>query len=194
MKITGHINIIDGTTKEVLVDKHNQIHFENFSEALAKSISSGPLNSNDTSSASGFIKSIAFGNGGTDVSPSGVITYKSPNYTGSSSTLYSQTFSKIVNQFISNNTDSTNNKLTISHLSGKAFTDILIQCQLGYNEPSGQYAFDNSIDVNGSYVFDELGLITTGGKLITHVIFHPIQKSTNRLLRISYTLRVSSLS
>jgi len=194
MKITGHVNIIDGITNEVLVDKDNAIHYENFSEALAKSISSGPLNASDSSSASGFIKTIALGNGGTDVSPAGIITYKSPNYTGTSSTLYNQTYFKIINQQFSNNLDPTSNNLTISHITGKAYSDILIQCTLNYTEPAGQYAFDNSVDSNGVYVFDELGLQSTGGKLLTHVIFHPVQKSTNRFIKISYTIRIQTLS
>ena len=32
------------------------------------------------------------------------------------------------------------------------------------------------------------------GRLITHVIFHPVQKSLNRLIQIDYTVRVQSLS
>ena len=47
-------------------------------------------------------------------------------------------------------------------------------------------------------MFDELGLVsyspTGNGKLLTHVIFHPVQKSLNRLIQIDYTLRVQSLT
>ena len=45
---------------------------------------------------------------------------------------------------------------------------------------------------------DELGLKSYSpagaGRLITHVIFHPVQKSLNRLVQIDYTVRVQSLS
>ena len=46
---------------------------------------------------------------------------------------------------------------------------------------------------------DELGLKSIGqdgteGKLLTHVVFHPVQKSLNRLLQIDYTIRVQSLT
>ena len=48
------------------------------------------------------------------------------------------------------------------------------------------------------FVFDELGLKSYDpngtGKLLTHVVFHPVQKSLNRLLQIDYTVRVQSLT
>ena len=47
-------------------------------------------------------------------------------------------------------------------------------------------------------MFDELGLTSYAssgtGKLLTHVIFHPVQKSLNRLIQIDYTVRVQSLT
>ena len=194
LDIKGWVKITDVVTGQTLVDRSNAIHYENFSEALARSISAGPLNANDVESASGFVKTMAFGNGGTDVSPTGVITYKTPNYTGASATLYNQTYYKVVNQNFSDNRDPVNNLLTVSHLVGKAYTDILVSCRLDYSEPSGQQSFDNTTDYNGTYVFDELGLVATGGKLLTHVIFHPVQKSLNRLIQIDYTVRIQSLT
>ena len=69
---------------------------------------------------------------------------------------------------------------------------------LDYGEPSGQDAFDTATDTESLYVFDELGLrswnSTGTGNLLTHVIFHPVQKSLNRLIQIDYTVRVQSLS
>jgi hypothetical protein len=194
LDIKGWIKITDPKSNTVLVDKANAIHYENFSEALARSISAGPLNANDVESANGFIKSMAFGNGGTDVSPTGVITYKTPNYVGSAATLYNATYSKVVNQNFANNDDAVNTNITVNHLVGKAYTDILVTCLLNYAEPSGQQTFDNTTDFNGTYVFDELGLQSAGGKLLTHVIFHPVQKSLNRLIQIEYTIRIQTLS
>ena len=47
-------------------------------------------------------------------------------------------------------------------------------------------------------LFDELGLKSYNpngeGKLLTHVVFHPVQKSLNRLLQVDYTIRVQSLT
>lgn len=84
--------------------------------------------------------------------------------------------------------------MTVSHLVGKAYTDILVSCRLEYNEPNEQMAFDTTTDSNSTYVFDELGLKSAGGKLLTHVIFHPVQKSQNRLIQIDYTIRVQTLT
>ena len=69
---------------------------------------------------------------------------------------------------------------------------------LDYGEPSGQDALDNATGSDSLYVSDELGLVsyaTSGtGRLLTHVIFHPVQKSLNRLIQIDYTVRVQSLT
>ena len=95
--------------------------------------------------------------------------------------------------------DSANNKMTVLHTAGKVYTDILVTCLLDYGEPAGQQAFDNSTNFNGEYVFDELGLKTWNGsadnlRLITHVIFHPVQKSLNRQIQIDYTIRIQTLT
>ena len=69
---------------------------------------------------------------------------------------------------------------------------------LDYGEPEGQDALDNATGNESLYVFDELGLVSYSssgtGRLLTHVIFHPVQKSLNRLIQIDYTVRVQSLT
>jgi hypothetical protein len=146
----------------------------------------------------GWISEMAFGNGGTVVDPTGLITYLTPNTTGVNSSLYNQTFSKIVDQNSALNCDSVRNKMEVRHVSGATYSDILVSCLLDYGEPAGQEAFDNSTDLSGDFVFDELGLKSYDpngdGKLLTHVIFHPVQKSLNRLLQIDYTIRIQSLT
>jgi hypothetical protein len=97
------------------------------------------------------------------------------------------------------NSDPTKNKLTVLHTSGQVYTDVLVSCLLDYGEPPEQQAFDNSTNFNGEFVFDELGLKAWNGsadnlRLITHVIFHPVQKSLNRQIQIDYTLRIQTLS
>jgi hypothetical protein len=93
--------------------------------------------------------------------------------------------------------------MTVTHTTGKVYTDILVQCLLDYGEPAGQNAFDNSTQTDSSYIFDELGLLANYGtnndgnvitRLLTHVIFHPVQKSLNRQIQIDYTVRIQSLT
>jgi len=189
-KIEGFIKIHDPASGEVFVDKKNAIHYENISIAMAQTLSDRNL---------GYIYEMAFGNGGSSVDPTGVITYLPPNTIGQSASLYNQTYSKVVNDKSAANQDTTNNKMTVFHTAGNFYSDILVTCLLDYGEPSGQAAFDNSTNFNGEFVFDELGLKTWNGaaddlRLITHVIFHPVQKSLNRQIQIDYTVRIQTLS
>lgn len=191
--VQGKIKMIDRDTREVLVNKKNSIAPENMSIALAQTLANWSLNSQPV----GYIYEMAFGNGGSAVDPTGIITYLPPNTIGQNVGLYNQTYSKIVNQNIVANPDPANNFMTVLHDSGNLYTDILVNCLLDYGEPAGQMAFDNSNNFNGQYVFDELGLKVWNGavdnlRMITHVIFHPVQKSLNRSIEIQYTLRIAT--
>ena len=183
--MTGHIKIFDPETGEVIVDKRNAIHYENMSQALANSLAN---------KTTGFVHEMAFGNGGTSVDPTGIITYLTPNSTGTNASLYNQTYYKVIDDNSATNKDATRNKMEVRHTAGNKYTDIVCTCTLDYGEPTGQAAFDNTTDFNGDYVFDELGLkgwdSTGTGDLLTHVIFHPVQKSQNRKIEIVYTVRV----
>ena len=185
----GHIKIFDPKSGEVFIDKRNAIHYENMSIAMVNSLSN---------QGQGTIYEMVFGSGGTTVDPTGLITYLTPNTVGTNSSLYNQTFSKVIDQNSINNNDPVRNKMEIRHISGATYSDIVISCLLDYGEPDDQEAFDNSVDMNGNFVFDELGLKwfnpNGDGKLLTHVVFHPVQKSLNRLLQIDYTIRVQSLT
>ena len=187
--IQGHIKIHDPESGQVIVDKRNAIHYENISLSLAESLGN---------SGNGWIHEMAFGNGGTSVDPTGIITYLTPNSTGTNASLYNQTHTKVVDDRSVNNLDPVRNKIETRHVSGTNYTDVLVTCLLDYSEPSGQDAYDTATDGSSLYVFDELGLKSWNpdgaGNLITHVIFHPVQKSLNRLIQIDYTVRVQSLS
>jgi len=187
--LEGHVKIHDPSSGEILLNKRNAIHYENMSIALAESLSNA---------GQGWVHQMSFGNGGTSLDPTGIITYLTPNSTGTNASLYNETFSKVVDDRSVNNVDPARNKIDIRHCSGTNYTDILVTCLLDYGEPDGQDAFDTASNTESLYVFDELGLRgydpDGNGRLLTHVIFHPIQKSLNRLVQIDYTVRVQSLT
>lgn len=193
-KVEGSIKIFDPRSGEVFVAKKNQVNYESMSIALAESLSNR---------GQGMIYQMAFGNGGASVDSTGVITYLPPNVSSTSATLYNQTYAKVVDDKSVFNLDPTNNKMSVSHISGNYYSDILVQCLLDYGEPSGQAAFDNGTNLDSNYVFDELGLLGYYGldgsgvpitRLLTHVVFHPVQKSLNRQIQVDYTLRIQSLT
>ena len=194
LKMEGFLTIRDYNTGEVLQEAKNAINYENMSEAIADTLSSRGY---------GEIYQMAFGNGGASVDETGVITYLPPNTTGQNEALYNQTYAKIVDDTSVFNLDPTRNKMTVFHTTGRVYTDILVQCLLDYGEPAGQAAFDNSTQTDSNYIFDELGLLANYGtdangnvitRLLTHVIFHPVQKSLNRQIQIDYTVRIQSLT
>lgn len=188
--IQGHIRIFDPESGSEYVNKRNAIHYENMSISLAESIANA---------GESWIYEMSFGNGGTSVDETGIITYLTPNSTGTNASLYNQTYTKIVDDRSVNNVDPVRNKIETRHVSGTNYTDVVVSCLLDYSEPNGQDAFDTATESNSLYVFDELGLRAydssgNSGRLLTHVIFHPVQKSLNRLIQIDYTVRIQSLS
>ena len=193
-KVEGFIKIFDPNSGEVFVDKKNAINYETMSLAIANTLSDRGY---------GEIYQMAFGNGAASVDETGVITYLPPNTTGLNASLYNQTYAKIVDDTSVFNLDPTRNKMTVYHTTGNLYTDILVQCLLDYGEPAGQQAFDNSTDLTSTYTFDELGLLANYGtdsngnpitQLLTHVVFHPVQKSLNRQIQIDYNVRIQALT
>jgi len=182
IKMSGHILIRDKETGEELVNKRNAIHYGNMANFIARAL-------NDKL-GDDYIHFMSFGNGATSVDSAGKVIYKSPRVSESyesSGSLYSRTYQKI----ISNNT--TTDKIEV--VPGASYTDLKITCTLGYNEPSDADAFDTSTTNDGSYVFDELGLLSYADDIndsimLTHVVFHPVQKSQNREIEIVYTVRI----
>lgn len=184
LNMSGHIIIRDADTKEEFINKRNAIHYGNMARIVAEAL-------NNT--ADSYVNFIAFGNGGTSVDASGgKVLYRSPRVSEAyeaSASLYNKTYHKDI-QGVESDSD---NKIEI--ITGASYTDIKMTVTLGYNEPAGQDVFDSSTTNIGDYVFDELGVFTNAtsfddSKMLTHVIFHPVQKSQNRVIEIIYTIRV----
>ena len=186
LDIKGHVTIKDVETDEVLVSKYNQIHYENLTIAIAYALSASP---------DGHIFEMHFGNGGSVVSGTGAITYFPPNSTGIDADLYNPTYYKVIDDSSPLNTNPARNSVNAKHQIGDLFSDVLIRCILEYNEPLGQQVFNDAVNQEGDFIFDEIGLKVFGstpgtGYLISHVIFNPIQKSLNRQLEIIYQIRI----
>lgn len=180
--VEGHITIRDPESGEVFVRRRNAVNFENMSIAIAN------LLANESGTTSTYeVNSMKFGNGGTLIDGVGNVTYKSPNTNSASSTLYNETLSKTVDEVTSGSSD---NSVEVQHTNTNLFSDVVVTCTLDYSEPVGQDTTDTSTAMDGTYVFDELGLYTANGDLLTHVIFHPVQKSANRKIQVVYTLRI----
>lgn len=188
--IKGHVLIKDVVTNEILVDKDNAINYENFSISLARCVSDRP---------DSWIQEMVFGNGGATVSETGVITYLPPNVVGQTAQLYNQTYYKVVNDQSPLNLDPSKNFMEYAHTTGTTYSDIIITCNLDLGEPAGQEAFDTATNMSGPFVFNELGLkdySSAGqntGRLISHVIFSPVQKSLNRQIQVVYTIRIQTV-
>lgn len=198
LNVSGHILIRDKDTGQELVNKRNAIHYGNMAYIVAQAL---------TDQDNAFIHYMAFGNGATSVDTAGKVVYKTPRVTEgyeSGANLYSRTFAKPVSTDAENPvSERTSNKIEV--MSGVSYTDLKITCTLGYSEPSDADAFDSSVTNEGNYVFDELALFSNPtdkssgadwkdwidtSTMLTHVIFHPVQKSKNRVIEVIYTIRI----
>jgi hypothetical protein len=103
--------------------------------------------------------------------------------------LYNETLSKIVDDV---SPQAGSNTVNAVHTNGVTYSDVVVTCTLDYTDPdyAGQDATDTATDMNGTYVFDELALYSANDDLLTHVVFHPVQKSANRKIQVIYTLRI----
>ena len=209
----GHILIRDITDDEEpveLVNKRNAIHYGNMAHFLAQCLA-GKANYD--------IHYMGFGTGGSSVNALGTITYKTTNVSEAPdvtpvSGLHSLKYFKVVDDLAPGNNAPTKNKIEVTK-STTSYTDIKVTCTLDFGEPSIQKDFDNSTGSSDDtdFVFDELGLFSldpsTGNEItgdatasathtdfaskcymLTHVIFHPVQKSLNRIIEVVYTLRI----
>jgi len=201
LKAEGFATIRDKLTGEVLFSGKNAVHLGNLSAAIVQALSD---------ENSGFVRYMAFGNGGSLIRETGEIAYRQPNVNNirtPSASLYNETFKKEI-------IDDSSNKVT-PVLSNSTYSDLSILVTLETNEPNlTQQAVDRADALTlttdgytyvgiGAAVFDEIAIYcgqpniagplvnnTDDAIMVTHLIFHPIQKSANRALEIEYTIRI----
>ena len=183
ISVDGHCLIKDFDTGEVLLDKHNAINFQNFAFAVANLLANKSVSGNQF-----FIDKMAFGYGGTTVDANGNITYRSPKVDGVNGGLYNPllqvdgvtAYTKAVSS------------IDLVDAESNPYSDITVKVILDYNEPTNAPALDNAqnFETPDNWVIDELALVTETGDFLTHLVFHPIQKSKNRKIEILYSLRI----
>lgn len=181
-KIKGHVLVKDKNTGEVLCDKFNAVHPQNMAKVLARGLANEPNQQ---------IFQIALGNGGTYIDSTRSIVYNSPNIVGISADLYNTTYTEVVDD---GNSGVGIGNSVISQAAPSPDISSLVICtiQLSANEPAGQATTDGvTTNPDSLYTFDELGLKTVDGLLLSHIVFNPIEKNAQRELIISYTLTVS---
>lgn len=200
IRIETSIVITDLDSGKELVRGSNAVHQENMSNAIAK------MMSRETNF---FISEMHFGNGASIVGSDGNISYREPNVTGLSADLHNSKYFRVVDDNDSNNPDITSNTVTVVHTNGTTYSDIVVTATLDYSDPdpedsvfniidSTQESLDATTSITGEFEFDEIGLKTRGatgvntGYLLTHFIFHPVEKLANQRIQVVYTLRVQA--
>lgn len=200
VKITTHIVITDADTGEILREGENAIHQENMSQVLATALARG---------ANSFISEMHFGKGASVTAIDGSVSYRTPNVFGSNSELYNPIYFTVVDVQDLNNSDTANNNLTVTHTTGTTYSNTVVTATLDYDDPvasdsvfnivnSTENSLNATTSVDGEMVFDEIALKTKGtvglnsGNLLTHFIFHPVEKSRNQRIQIVYTLKVQA--
>jgi len=201
INIDGHVKIWDPVSQEVFVDKHNAINAETMSIVVATMLSG---NNNK------YIYEMHFGNGGAIIDETGNITYKdviSNLNNGTVASMFNPTYFKVIDPVDQvNNNDNQRNRVDVVHTQGLNYSDLIVTCTLEQSEPNlnslgnlvavEQSALDNAPDFTGEFVFNELGLKSKSedgvntGMLLSHIVFHPVQKSANRIIQVVYTLRI----
>jgi hypothetical protein len=218
ISIEGHCLITDDLDR-VHLNQCNSIHSSNMSRIIARGLAH--------EDNCGIFK-IAFGNGGTTVK-SGVITYEDVNDSEWDAALHNETYYELVNAGTEGDivsTDRTTSGDGCVSLDKDRLSQVVITCTLNKNEPADQTDSDNisqnfkyfdgpdesrpvkkySFYTEDDYVFDEIGLFTTGTdngyennawdgtqeqqRMLTHLIFSPVRKTANRIFNIKYTLTV----
>jgi len=183
LRIEGHILIrsytdLDARADEVVhLRKRNAVHPENMSIAVARALAG---------LQTGHLYSLHFGTGGATVDALQAVVYADPNTTGSAD-LNNPVYSEVID---TSRGAPTGNSASVRHISGSAYSDVEVRCVLDKTEPAGQASFDNvTTTLAGGFVFDEMGLKTDDGLLLTHATFNPVEKTSNRIMEVIYTLR-----
>jgi hypothetical protein len=184
VSVLGHAKIIDDLG-QVHVDETNAVHPQNLSRIISRALA----HENNS-----YVYRMAFGNGGTIINAAGQIAYKTPNdgqapdTAGWRSQLYNETYSEVVDEISlldgtgpgSDPTNDPSKNSVVSQDNGLT-SSVVITCTLNPFEPSGQTITDQlppSENPQDAFVFDEIGLFTSGSSLINTAGYQDINVGT----------------
>lgn len=192
--VSGHVKITDTATGEVLADTYNAIHPKNMATAIARGLSNAPNFQ---------IYKLKLGNQGTYIDGTQQIIFRPPITTGDTADLYNPTYAEVVDD--ASVSVGVGNSVTFTNIPASTNTRVIITAVISSNEainnPTDGGDGDPSLDPEGTFFFDELGLFTretsgtilagVGELMLSHLIFSPIEHTGNRELTIVYTLTIS---
>lgn len=213
--VHGHVTINDITDPNspvTLIDKDNAVHFGNYSTKLAEA-TIGKASSFISYMAFGNGGVTVESNGSITYKAANVSIAKNP-----SAALYNTTFIReIINYNTTGQTESNREANAGNGINN--YEDVTFIVTLDRTIPTPQMQLDlangsnDETTTNTQFVFNEIALYTglrsLGNRsssdeienffsdissdrptLVTHVVFHPVQKSVNRIIEITYKLRI----
>jgi hypothetical protein len=196
--IAGHVLVKDTNTGEVLLDEHNAIHSANMATAIARGLANSPNYQ---------IYKLKLGNQGTYIDTAQQIIFRPTNTVSPTvdpaADLYNPTYVEIVDE--ADGGVGVGNSVTFTNVPASTSSRVIITAVISSNEainnPTDGGDGDPSLDPDGTFFFDELGLFTketsgsllngTGELMLSHLVFSPIEHTGNRELTIVYTLTIS---
>jgi len=177
IKIDGFVKIVDLTLNKVIHEGKNAINPETMSIVIANMLKGN---------ASQYIYELHLGNGGIiDGTTTKDVTTNLA--AGVLADLYNPLYYKVVDTMDINNDSANRNNVTVEHLDGLSYTDVVILCTLEENQPE---------NTSGLLTFNEIGLKSKGsnglnsGFLLTHYVSENVQKLPTSAIQVQYTLRI----
>jgi hypothetical protein len=177
--IEGHLRITEKETGKILFDGHNDINAENMSYAIALAL---------CSKKDGFIKYMAFGNGGARATSSNKYIYSVPQTVGRAASLYNEIY-EIRKDLLPGDEE---NYMTVTHATGNEYTDIMVRATMKKEELNGALgSVGNNNSIVSDQTFSEIGLLSGDESLLTHLCFSPVTKTDRSELIFDYLLRIN---
>lgn len=200
--VSGDVQIFEDG--KLIREKKNAIHPANMAVAIARGLSNA---------ANHQVFKIKLGNQGTYVDSSQQIIFRPANTTGTNADLYNPTYVEVVDDADSG--VGVGNSVTFTTIPASTSTRVIVTCVISSNEAvnrttdsadsstgDGLDGVDNT-PTEGQFFFDELGLFTSGGSgmpsllnedeelMLSHLIFSPIEHTSNREITIIYSLTIT---